>query len=80
MPLSMGVKDGFFVLWHGVLPTLIGLMIAIGILRASGNLRGDYIGRSTMDGKSVFTGSIIAAFADQNDLVLRSNRTFARHL
>ena len=73
-----GVKDGFRVV-VGVLPTLIGLMIAIGILRASGIL-GDCIGCSTLDGKSVFTGSIIAAFADQNDLVLRSNRTFARHL
>ncbi|WP_243034730.1 spore maturation protein [Clostridium sp. AM49-4BH] len=34
-----GVKDGFRVV-VGVLPTLIGLMIAIGILRASGILEG----------------------------------------
>ena len=34
-----GVKDGFRVV-AGVLPTLIGLMIAIGILRASGILEG----------------------------------------
>ena len=79
MPLSMGSKM-VFVLWYGVLPTLIGLMIAIGILRASGILEGITSVAAPWTEKSVFTGSIIAAFADQNDLVLRSNRTFARHL
>ena len=73
-----GVKDGFRVV-AGVLPTLIGLMIAIGILRASGILEGIASVAAPWTEK-VFTGSIIAAFADQNDLVLRSNRTFARHL
>ena len=69
-----GVKDGFRVVAVDRVDDRYWNTARIG------NLRGDCIGCSTLDGKSVFTGSIIAAFADQNDLVLRSNRTFARHL
>lgn len=78
MPLSM-VSKMVFVLWPGT-AYVDRVDDRYWNTARIGNLRGDYIGRSTMDGKSVFTGSIIAAFADQNDLVLRSNRTFARHL
>lgn len=75
-----GVKDGFRVVMLGVLPTLIGLMIAIGILRASGILEGIASVAAPWTEKCFYPAAFVCAFADQNDLVLRSNRTFARHL
>jgi len=53
-----GAKDGFHVV-IGIMPTLIGLMVSVGILRASGFL--DFVGR--------MTGGLTEAFGFPSSLV-----------
>lgn len=69
-----GAEDGFRVVLK-VLPTLIGLMMAIGILRASGLLETFSAWISPMAEKIDFSRCSGASFSDQNGIIFGSHRS-----
>lgn len=74
-----GARSGFLTVIK-IMPTLIGLMVAVGILRASGFL--DFV--SSVIGHFTayigFPGQARAPFHRKNVFLLRRHRAFAGHL
>ena len=66
-----GAKDGFLTVYK-ILPTLIGLMIGVGILRQSGFM--EWLAGCKYPS---FSGRTASTFYRENVLILGGNRSFA---
>lgn len=66
-----GAKKGFLTVIK-IMPTLVGLMVAVGILRASGFLELIY-------GQNRFSGRAGSAYSGKDVLLIGGDGTFAGH-
>ena len=71
-----GAKDGFYTVLK-IMPTLIGLMVAVGVLRASGFL---VRASRTVDAENRISRRIGAAFCRKDVFFVRSDRASDRSL